>query len=243
MASQDFAQTRALLKRGVVGYVVDDTPKAIRIKNNGHTVTHVITTGAGSGATALELHDSDASTSIDLTAAAYDTLGELCDYINTLDNWEAKILDGLRSDSVNTKLLEETVAAVTEDGVTYYNVKWDTSIFKAYTYRLTYDKHTASSGKQKPKGSHRVSVLEIDYYADVNAAAADGVQVFECDGTVETQILSKASVDATETAITFASGNGKITSNDNCDLVIRVKDATSLTDNSLGHLTVIGELE
>lgn len=243
MASLDSLTVRSLLKKGKVGYRVDDTGVALRIRSTGgHTVTHIITTGSGSGATALELHDSDASTSIDVTAAAYDTLGELCDYINSLANWECKILDGLRSDSVNTKLLEETAGTTVVDGVTYYDLHYDTSIFDAQTYRLTYDEHTATSGKTKPAGSHRVSILEIDYYVNLTTPAADQVQVWECDGTVETQVLSKAGANTTETAITFASGEGRITANDGNDLVARVK-AAALADNALSHITVVGELE
>ncbi len=237
MASQDSLEVRNLLKRGVVGYRVDDTSKALRIRNKGHVVTHVI-----DGGTTLELHDSDSTLTNDLTAAATDTLGELCDYINTLTNWECKILDGLRGDSVNNKTLAETIAAITVDGVTYYDVKWDTDAIDQYTYRLTVDQHTSSSGEQKTKGSHRVHVQEIDYYCNLGSAAANQVQVWECNGGNETQLLSKAGVNTTETAITFASGNGKISSNDNCDLVVRIS-AGAMTDNALSHITVVGEIE
>ena len=245
MASLDSLTTRSYAKRGVVGYVTDDKPISLRIRSiGGHTVTHVITTGSGSGATALELHDSDGTASIDLTAAATDTLGELCDYINSTTNWECKILDGLRTDSVNTKLLEETVSASTVDGVTYYDLHPDTSIYLAYTYRLTNDRHTDTSGQTPAKGSHRVHIQGINYYANVSAGPnANGVQVWECDGGVETQIMSRASIDATDTPITFASGYGKVTGKDGNDLVVRVVDSTTLTDNTLGYLQVTGELE
>lgn len=238
MASENSLTMRSLAKRGVCGYNIDDTAVALRIRNKvGSVVTHVI-----DASTTLELHDAVGTETIDLTAAATNTLGELCDYINVSTDWECVILDGLRSDSVNAKTLAETIAATVIDGVTYYDVKWDTDAIDAYTYRLAINRHTSNSGKLRPIGSHRVNLLEIDYYANITSAAANQVQIWECDGTIETQILAKAGVNTTETAITFASGNGKITSNDNNDLVVRVK-ASAMTDNALSHLTVIGELE
>lgn len=45
--------------------------------------------------------DTDVGTSgvIDLTAAAYDTMGELCDYINSLKNYRCMLTGSLRSDA------------------------------------------------------------------------------------------------------------------------------------------------
>ena len=243
MASENGLSVRSLLKRGVVGYVVDDTPVAIRIRQTGgNAVTSVTVAGTS---TTLVLIDADGTTSIALDASAYNTVGEVVDYLNAQTNWEAKHLDSLRSDSVNGTLLDAVVVASTVDGVTYYDLVFDTSLIKSYTYRLAINRHTSTSGMVRPKGSHRVSVIGIDYFADINAASADGVQIFETNpaGYTETQIMSKASINASDTAITFASGNGKITSQDNNDLVVRIYNSTTLTDHASGYLQVTGELE
>jgi len=52
-----------------------------------------------------------ASGVIDLTSGSYDTLGELVDAINLSSNWEAEIVAGLRSDTVNgSELLARTTS-------------------------------------------------------------------------------------------------------------------------------------
>jgi hypothetical protein len=241
MASQDSLRVRELLKKGTSGYNTDDTAVALRIRNKvGSVVTHVITAG-----TTLELHDAVGTETIDLTAAATNTLGELVDYINTTTDWEAVILDGLVGDSVNAKTLAETITPATAtvvDGVTYYDIKWDTDAIDAYTYRLTRNRHTSTSGKIKPSGSHRVSIQEVRYYAQLTTPAANQVQIWECDGGTETQLRAQAGVNTTVTTINFAAGNGKIDSSDNCDLVVRVK-AAAMTDNALSFLEVTGILE
>lgn len=234
MASQDFLQTRALNKKGVAVNVVDDKPVALRIRNIGHAVTHVIVTAA----TKIELHDADAST--DVAFGTYTTVGAVADYINSLANWECKVLDALRSDASASVFVEETITASVINGVSYYDVRFDTSAIKAYTYRLTHDRGVATD---KPTNSYRCHLREIKYYADVNAAAADGVQVWACKDTNETQIFSGVSVDATETTVSWASGAAFISGGEGEDLVVRVKDATSLTDSGSGYLRVAGEVE
>jgi hypothetical protein len=240
MASQDYLQTRSLNKKGIARNVVDDTAIALRIIHIDpeSSVTSVVIAGTS---TSLVLTDSDAATTIDISAAAYDTLGELADYINTLDNWRCKILDGLRTDSVNGTLVDNAgVTAKTINGVTCYDLLSDTSALKAYTYRLAYNRLPVL---EKTNKIHRVHLREIKYYADVNAAAADGVQVWECKGTDETQVYSGVSVDTTATTINWGGGIGYISGGEGADLVIRVKDATTLTNHTSGSLRISGDVE
>lgn len=78
----------------------------------------------------LVLVDPDGTTTIDLTAAAYDTIGELADYINdSVAGWYCIIREAIRSQntySSSTYLLDSSGATTgTDAGV---DVLWDTSI-------------------------------------------------------------------------------------------------------------------
>lgn len=238
MSSTDSLTARNLLKEGVVGYVVDDTPVALRLRYTGTGSVTSVTVDTG---TDLEAITSDGGTET-WAFATYDDVGKLADIINDSEYWECKVLDALRSDATVSVFVNGAIAAGTVDGVTYYDVLTDTDALDSYTYRLSYDRHV---NENKPKGSHRVHLLEFTYNVDVNAASADGVQVWECDddGNTETQIISRKSVDATETTVNWASGEGKVTAGVGNDLVVRITDSTSITDSSDNFLEVVGEKE
>lgn len=215
-----------------VGRVMDDTAVALRISHVGSaTVTSVIVIPA----TGITLIDSD-GTSGSLAFATYDTLGKLADVINGLANWECKILDGLRTDATTaSQIVSTTITSAVKNGEVVWDALYDTSVLKAYTYRCSYNRNVNIN---RPSGLHRVKLQGINYFADVNAAAANSVRVYEWDPTykTETQIWGATSVDATDTAILFASGQGLITANYGNDLIVRVLDGTSLTDHASGYL-------
>lgn len=239
MASVDFLQARNYLKKGEIVHKTDDTPVALRLRYTGSGTITSVTTTTGTSIVAIT---SDGGTET-WDFATYTTVGLLADKINASAYWECIVLDALRADATATQFVDGVISSSTFEGITYYDVKVDVSAAIKYAARLTYDKHTATSGMTKPSGSHRVSIKEIKYYVNLNAATADSVQVWEIDGTTETKVYSAASVDATETSVTWASGNGVITANDGNDLVVKVKDSTSITDNVLNHVTIVGELE
>jgi len=91
---------------------------------------------------------------------------------------------------------------------------------------------------QVPLGGHRVKIAGITYNADLDAAALNGVRIYEWDPVLvtETEIWSAKSVDATETEIDFSLN--PITSKEGNELVVMVTDATSLTDNAANFLQV-----
>lgn len=248
MASKEQALTRSLAKRGFSAFVRDDAnyttnaPIPLRIRYVGtSTVTSVVVTAA----TGIVLTPASGST-VTVAFATQDTMGKVADFINQTPDWECKVLDALRSDASASTLVAGTISASTYDGVSYYDIESDTSTVPGgYTYRCTPNRHT---DERKVKGSHRVHLREIRYNANVGTAAADKVQVWECKGTTETQVYSALSVDSTgstnsDTSITWASGYGYLTGADGADLVVRVTDAASITDDTDGHLSVIGEYE
>ena len=241
MASRDSLEVRKLASSGVVQNSVDDTPIVIRLRYIGTgTVTSVVPTTA----TNLVLTTSDGG--IDTYAfATYDTVGKLADAINSDGIFECKVLDALRADSTGSSMfLENSSVSVGTDGngVACYDLHCDTSVFKALTSTLSLSRNF-NTGTIRLFSGHRAILQEIKYYANVNAASANAVRVYFRKGTVETQQTGYASVDATETTVNWASGEGKVTAPEDADIIVRIQDATSLTDNVLNHLEAAGIYE
>lgn len=244
MASQDSLEVRSLLKRGHIGQIVTDTPLAIRIKfTGGGSATSVTNTAA----TSLVLIGTDAAGTSETVTCTYATdtnVGLVVDRINRSKNWEARVLDCRRSlATTGSELGVDTgaLSTTTYEGETYYDIHADTDVTKEFAYRLTYDRHV---GANKPKRkNHRVILQEFVYYATLGNASADDVQVWEIDGTTETQLYQALSVSASATTINWASGRGYITANDGNDILVRLVDSATLADSTANYLTVTGYLE
>ncbi len=251
MASYDSLQMRSLMKKGEIGQVVADTPVAIRLRHLGTgSVTSVIVTTA----TDLTIISDGYTQTYTFTGGDhnYATVGALVDAINAgnLSNehtggrlWEAKVLDSLRSYATISQFKAETISMTShQDGggtsTNVWDVKVDTNAAKYLAYRLTYDRGFLRGQKKQ----HRVHLQEFVYYATLGGAGANLVQIHEVNGTVETQIFQDTSVSATKTTTNWASGEGRITANDGNDLVVVLKDGTSLAD-SAAIMTVVGEIE
>ena len=247
MGSLDSALLKKALAKHVVGSVVDDKAVAIRIRHIGSgAVTSVtITTGTG-----IVFIDADYTQSF--TFANFATIGELVDAINGGNCteaaggqlWEAKVLDSIRSEATDDQFVNGAISSSTlRDGgvsTTIWDVLVDTDAADYTAYRLTYDR---GFEREATKKGHKVSLQEIVYNLDLNGALADAVRVYEIDGTNETQIFTRTSVDAVKTTINFASGEGKIDAAVGNDLVVYIYDSTSITDSDNNFLEVIGILE
>jgi hypothetical protein len=61
---------------------------------------------------------------ITTSAASYDTIGELVDYINSTQAWRAYIAAALRADGCETLQEKSAATCFTDNGLTFY---WDTS--------------------------------------------------------------------------------------------------------------------
>lgn len=238
---------RHALGRGVVKRVLDDSPVALRMRYVGTgTVTSVIVTTA----VGIIMITSDGGTD-SYAFGTYTTIGALADAINRDGIFEVRVLDALRADlTTGSRLVDGAITAVVkQEGFRVWDVAVDTSTMKALTVRLTPDANQQFEGERR---GHRVSLKEIKYSADVSAAEGQAVRVYSCTGlgnVVETLIWSAASVDSTGsltiglTTISFASGFGKITGRDGEELVIRIQDATSLSDQASNFLEVLGFCE
>ena len=214
MASLDGLRVRNYLKAGKVAQRADDGSIAIRVRYTGTAGTpSVVMTSA----TGVAMTDATATVSAPYLWSAVATVGALADALNASGLWEAKILDALRSDvTLNTFKSNTTVVAGTdENGVTVWdlvhdnNIVTNTSVYAATVCLSPFYNFNA------PKG-HRVNVQELSYYQNVGTAAAASVLLYKRTGNGnEVLVFSATSVDATITAITFASGEGKISGNDN----------------------------
>lgn len=228
MGSLDAALTRNANKENVVARVVDDTPVAIRIihTDSDCTVTSVtVTTG-----TDIELIDGDGTST--LAFATYDTVGEVADAINALDNWECKVLDALRADATDgSELVDGAISSATKNGETVWDVCVDTSTAKAITYRCTFDRGV---NRNLPKHSHMVDLREFTYNLNIDAADANGVRVYKWDASAksESQVWQATSVDATDTTHNWASGEGMISAGWGNDLIVRIIADGTVTDAS-----------
>jgi len=236
MSSLNGALLKQALSQNTAGTVVDDTPIAIRLKYTGTgTVTSVILTTA----TDLEMITSDGGTE-EFLFSAYTNMGLLADAINASAYWECKILDALRTDETgNSDFVQDLTLAISTAG--YYDCLVNTDTAQnsdnefIYTYRCTYNREV---GVQRAQGSHRVRLSEVLYNVNVNGAEAKGFQIIEWDpnARTETVVYQVASVDATATTVNFADGNKTFDASNGNDLIVRVKDSTSITDATGNYL-------
>lgn len=236
MASLDSVLTRQGLAQNIAATVVDDTPVGLRLKYLGTgTVTSVVLTTAVD----IEMITSDGGTET-FTFAANTTMGALADSINASNYWEALLLDALRTDQTdNSDFVEDLTLAVSDAG--FYDCLIDTDVAQnaggdfVYTYRCTYDR---DPGSERPSGAHTIKLAEVLYNVTTNGAEAKGFQIIEWDASAKTEtiIYQKISATATATTVNFAAGNKTLDAGVGNDLIVRVKDTTSITDAAGNYL-------
>lgn len=244
MASNDSLSIIKLAKQTVIEQGVDDTPVGIRIR---HTSTDAITSVTVSqGSNNLVLIDATTTVTIDFTAAATNTVGEVVDTINASANWEAIILDAKRSDTTNTNdiFIDGAITASTYDGVTYYDVLMDTSNYNAMAKRLVYSRHTESGGRGKLDKGHRVRLKEVTYNLTHGGGAdTNALKIYDCEGSTETEIWRSTPADGAATnlfslAMLYNPDSG-ITVKEGHSILVQDVDGTSIT----GSMHLIGDLE
>ena len=228
MASLDGILTRKALAQSASTNVNANQPVALRIYNKGKKAVTSVTTVT---ATSLRLIDADGDSGA-LNFSVYTTLGALADKVNSLTNWECVVLDALRSDVINTGNVLASAAltspSCTVDGYSFWDVMVDTNVALSITVRAMLDRKTPSLARDSY--DRRMRIQEIDYFATLGGAAADGLQVWEVKGGNETQVFSKLPVSGTLTQLYILNGGVLLDSGYGCDLVVRVKDGASLSD-------------
>lgn len=233
MPSLDSVNVRKALASGTAVQVVTDTPVAFRIRKIGsETATSVTIT------TATNIVLVGSTTTDTLAFATYTTYGAVVDAINATGRWEARMLDGLRSKASASTLVDGAITAGADaNGVVVWDALQDTSTSLQFAAALV-----PSRDWDMPKG-HRVHLESIVYSVNMGTAAVDSVQVWLRRGKTETKLMGLLSVDTTETTITFASGQGKISGRDEDEIIVLVKDAATLADASGNFLRITGTVE
>lgn len=237
------ALERQALAKNVAVFVADDTtkvagqisncPVALRLKYKGTgTVTSVTVTTA----TNIVMVTSDGGTDT-YAFATYDTVAKLANAINADGIFEAKILDTMASFATASQFTDGAItSAVALDGTRVWDVTVDTSAALYMAWCLTPNREFNYSAT-----SHRVHLQEIAYLVD--AGTAKSVYVYERNpATSQSVLVYKApAVDNTLTTISWASGNGKISSNFGNELLVVIDATTTLAD--AGYIRIAGIVE
>jgi hypothetical protein len=144
--------------------------------------------------------DAIGTTGVILTStAAYDTMGELCDYIDGRRAWRAYLVAALRADNSSTLLAKSAADAMTATGLTFYG---DTSTatttgVQSIGVAISGEQflNTSAAGHVKDADD---KVLNILNYASVTltftgtAGATNNVEVYSGkQGSTETRLIKK----------------------------------------------------
>lgn len=227
MASTDGLKTRALLASGISVYAGTDLAVALRLRYIGTgSVTDVTVITATSVATTTTDGGTDT-----YTFATYATMGALADAITAAGIFECKVLDVLRSAASDDALLAEVISVPTydENGNAVYDVKVDTSgMFYAGACL------SGSRGFDTMTKNHRVKLNTISYVANMGTASANQLKIYarNCTTKAERLVYQGLSVDTTATTVNFNGGLGNISSRDDEELIVTIKDAASMADGA-----------
>jgi len=236
-------QQRELNKRFIVEQSTVNTDIALRLKYIGTgTVTSVTVTAA----TDITMITSDGGTDA-YTWADYTTLGALVDGINRDGIFQAKILDGLRSEATaaNRFVAAAPIVAAFDGNGLVYDMLIDTNTIapRRMCSRISYDRTFGSS--QSLVDGHRVSINELVSNFTLGATDVLGIKIYECKprsrGGAETLVFQKTPVSGAISTLNWSDGKASITAKEGNDLVVIVTDATSFAAND--YLTVSGVLE
>ena len=192
---RNLAAEETFLRKG------NDAQVGLRIREigGGSSTPTVTFTDTASDITLVDSNGT--SITADLSAAAYDTMGELADWINGNASWECRVLDALRTDASNDVFFDGSVSSSTsEEGETVFDCLIDSSALASYRLRVSLDRKAGGDGNDGVNKNHRVVLKKFQYYADITAAAG-GVKLYKTFGTrqsTEVQVASWASVDTTD---------------------------------------------
>jgi len=240
MASLDSVLYRNAAAKGRVIFVGDDTNHlatpsvAIRLRYVGTgTVTSVTITTA----TSLVNVTSDGETDTYLFSG-YATIGALVDAINADGIFEARVLDGLRADATASQFTDGAITSSTSlEGFPI----WDVTVDNDAALYMTACLDPKDRGFLSPK-DNRVRLFGYEYSINMGTAAADSEQVWVRDGATERQIIGRKSVNTTLTTRNFASGNSSLLGDPGQEIIVKVVDAGTLSDDAGNYIQVDGEI-
>jgi len=228
-------------KQPVVKHFVDDADTGLTVRYIGPEASATVTVAANGdltfkhGDAGSEAVDDTVGASgvIDVSDAAYNTFAKVVDNINGSPNWEAYIVDALRSDTSTDTLLamsEATIAPKTD-----LALKKDTSV--ALNLGVRIGKRSAVTG------SDDISAAEIYRIDSLNtyASGTSIINVYEIDEVEKTEtLIYSAAGGATTVADSkefVVNGRGSLAvSRVGKHLLVKLVGSAACT----GSLTVIG---
>lgn len=197
--SGDDVLVREFTKKANAGYVLPGNATLMKITYVGASTQAAVNISADAFTTQAPLGTADLS--FDMSAAAYDTLGELCDAIDADADYTCELTGGKRSDD-SSLLIDVTASASTDAKLAGgYSVEIDTagavSVDTTYINRLGI---TPEAGKRvvlKYCNVQTDGVGAVNIYGKLGkySGASDGVT--RNDSTL---VYSKATADDTEAA-------------------------------------------
>lgn len=201
-----------LIRRG------DDESVAFKIRCTSCSTTGEITIND----TKIVLNEDGTKTTYDLSTDAYDTVGELVDAVNAKNNWEAVIVDALRSMDIESDTVDmisaagtltgsETLGATGSDGVSF---GWDSSVNHQYIVSVQEEdlpSKTATAGLSdvEDKAIENVAYEIKAKLTDTNCT--NTLNIYRCVGTTETLIHTITGAATSDEQTLFVSDTVPIT--------------------------------
>lgn len=222
-----------------------DQPVAIAIRYRGSQASATVTVVSATGITlkhgdaASETADTTVDTNGVVEFATYTTLGDVVDQINLSANWEAEIVDGLRSDAVDSsETLARAETTLSPTNTQVLPLYWDTSAHLSLSYAIS-ARRTNFNRSQKAKQS----VFE-ECRALVNVGSGT-LTLFVYDVTrnrdTSTLLGQWTGTDNTELTAQIAAGEGELRSEVGHDLLVRYTMSVDLPDSG-AYLDVAGHV-
>jgi len=245
MASLNSVQIRKALASGKVVQRADDASIGVRVRCIVPTGTPTVTL-----TTASKIAMNDGTTNVDYAWATYTNMGLLVDALNASGIWEAKLLDALRSDITTSRFKVNTAvtAGTDENGVVVWDLLIDNTVLTTPGHFMVASVCLSPYFNFDAPDGHRVHIQQLDYCQNVSAAEAAAVTLWKRknNGT-EVKMLAQTSVDSTGgstvTSLTWASGEGMISSGENEEFIFRVQDDTGITADADNLVRIVGILE
>jgi hypothetical protein len=238
MASLESAQTRALLAKGVVANIPSVAASVgIRLQYIGTgTVTSVVPTTATN--LVLTTSDGGIDTYTFATTPGCDTMGGLVKAINNDGIFAARLLDVSGACATTSSQFKQNSAVAVVGG--FYDLTIDGTTASEISAIITPDRLPAVNSSMR-KG-HRTHLQTIDT-TQTFAGGALSIGIYERDILTQVETLLGTYLGSASTvakAISFASGQGKITSSDGAEILVRTTGGTTL---SVATLTIVGIAE
>lgn len=240
----EYQHIKNRIKLNGSSYVVADGSVAIAIRYKGSQASATVEVGSGDitfkhGAAGSEAVDSTVGSSGVVADGTYTTLGAMVDEINKGGNWQAEIVDGLRSD-VSTAALKtmsaETLSPARSEVVALY---FDTSAFFSLSYAIS--ARRLNFNRSHKRASAQSVLQQVTTLVNIGSGTLT-LKVIQTDArrSESTLLAQKDIADNTATDL-FSNDLKEMVSDPGKELLIRVTGSADLPDSG-AYLDVAGHV-